>query len=89
MPYIAIDGSSRKGWNMSSLKTFALILKGWIETKLVLVTGSALGVAFLISNGPLLQATLVALFDVSQASLYESVISGGIALDRGVKPWLL
>lgn len=74
---------------MSRLKAFASMLKGWIETKLALAIGIALGVSFLISNGPLLQETLVALFEVSQASLYESVIPGGIALDRGLKPWVL
>ena len=87
--YIGIDGTYRMGWDMFTPKVFAAMLKGWIEPKLVLVIGIALGVSFLISNGPLLQVTLIALFDVSQASLYESVIPGGIALDRGLKPWVL
>ena len=65
------------------------MLKRWIHTKLVLTIGIALGVACLISNGPLIQETLFAFFDVTQWSLYESVIPDGIALDRGPRHWLL
>ena len=59
--------------NRSRYKKYIASIKGWIETKLLLVIGVTLGVAFLISNGPLLQQTLVALFDISQQSVYESI----------------
>lgn len=58
-------------------------------TKLVLVAGFSLGIAFLVSIGPLLQEILVALFDVNNTNLYESVVPDGIALDRGLKRWIL
>ena len=48
-----------------------------------------LGIAFMVSGGPHFQKTLVALFDVSSVSLYESIVPDGIALDRGLKPWIL
>ena len=51
---------------MSRYKKFTESILNWIKTNLVLAIGIALGVAFLISNGPLLQQTSVALFDVSQ-----------------------
>lgn len=66
-----------------------LFLKKWIQEKLVLAMGIALGVTLLVSNGPLLQETLFAFLDVTQWSLYESVVPNGIALDRGLRNWLL
>ena len=74
---------------MSRLNEFALIGREWIRTKLILAIGLMLGIVFMISGGPLFQETLVALFDVSSVSLYESIVPGGIALDRGLKPWIL
>ena len=74
---------------MSVLKEFALMGREWIRAKLTLAIGLMLGIAFMVSGGPHLQETLVALFDVSKVSLYEIIVPGGIALDRGVKPWIL
>lgn len=74
---------------MSKLKVFALMGREWIRAKLTLAIGLMLGIAFMVSGGPQLQNTLVALFDVSSVSLYESIVPGGIALDRGLKPWIL
>lgn len=74
---------------MSRMKEFALKGREWIRTKSILAIGLMLGTAFMVSTGPLLQETLVALFDVSKVSLYESIVPGGIALDRGLKPWIL
>lgn len=74
---------------MSRLKEFALMGREWIRAKLTLAIGLMLGIAFMVSGGPQLQETLVALFDVSKVSLYELIVPGGIALDRGLKPWIL
>ena len=73
---------------MFKLKELSMMTR-WLATKLVLATGFALGIAFLVSIGPLLQEILVALFDVNNATLYESVVPDGIALDRGPKRWIL
>ena len=74
---------------MPGFKLVALRIKKWIETKALLAIGVAIGVSFLISHGPYYQETLTALFDVSTHCLYDSMVPGGIALDRGPKRWLL
>lgn len=74
---------------MCKLKVLALMGREWIRAKLTLAIGLMLGIAFMVSGGPQLEKTLVALFDVSSVSLYESIVPGGIALDRELKPWIL
>ena len=74
---------------MSGQKELALMAREWISTKSILAIGLMLGTAFMVSGGPQFQETLVALFDVSRVSLYDSIVPDGIALDRGLKPWIL
>ena len=78
-----------KATHTATLRAFWLTLKAWIKTKLILAIGVTLGVASLVSIGPLLQEALIALFDVSKESLYESLVPDGIALDSGPKRWIL
>ena len=75
--------------HMAMHKRLTESIRDWLAKKLILVVGIALGVAFLISTGPLLQQISVALFDVSQPSLYKSIFPSGIVLDAGPKRWLL
>ena len=76
-------------FTMSGKKEFVQMGREWITTKSILAIGLMLGTAFMVSGGPQFQETLVALFDVSRVSLYESIVPDGIALDRGLKPWIL
>ena len=64
-------------------------IKVWLKERLILTVGITVGIASLLSTGPLLQEAFIAFFDVTKESLYESLVPGGIALDKGPKVWIL